>query len=115
MGSDSTLAQDALIHVDVVVDGVEGMIPLHAGALQDDLRHLLAAAAGKALADFHIVQIVLQMGAIQIAQVGRDGGLLQLEGLLHGAEFLLDLLTTTLLADPAYLLHTRAAELPAAA
>ncbi len=69
MGCDGPLAEDHLAGVYVIVNGMEAVTAGKAGALHNDLSHLLAAAAGKVLADLHVVKVSVQVYAVQVAQV----------------------------------------------
>ena len=78
MSCDGSFAQDHLFRIDVVVDCVERLPCRDTGALQQDLRHFLAVSAGKALAHFDIVQVILQVRAVEEAQILRDHAFLSL-------------------------------------
>ena len=75
MGGNGAFAQDHFLRVDVVVDGVEGADCGQAAALQQNLRHELPVLPGKALADLHVVQIVLQVLPVDEAEILGDRGL----------------------------------------
>ena len=91
LGGDRALAEDHLIHVDVVVDGLKGLQSGPAATLKNDLRHLLAVALGKLLADIHVMEVVLHEGAVEVAEVTGEGGILGLELVLQGLQGGLDL------------------------
>ena len=99
MSCDGSFAQDHLFRIDVVVDRVERLPRRDTGALQQDLRHLLAVSAREALAHFDIVQVVLQVRAVEEAQILRDHAFFSLPlDLLQGC---LDLFFPALLLESA--------------
>ena len=61
MGGDGALAQDPFVGGDVVVNRVEGIRAGEPGALHQDLCHQLAVAAGKALADLYVMEIIVKI------------------------------------------------------
>ena len=90
VGCDGSLAQDHLLRVDIVVDGMEALDPGQTGSLQQDLRHELTAPAGKGLADLHVMEVILQILAVHEAQVLGDGRITRFP--LESLERCLDLL-----------------------
>ena len=96
LGRDRALAEDHFVHVDVVVDGLEGLQSGPTAGVQDDLGHLLAVALGELLADIHVVEIILHEGAVEEAEVAGEGGVLGLELLLQSLQGGLDLTAAAL-------------------
>lgn len=74
----------------------------HTGALQKNLRHSFTAVLCKPLAYFDIVQVVLKICAVEIAQICRNCRLLCLPLLLHCFQSGLNFCSAALLLICAY-------------
>lgn len=57
----AAFAENHFLRINIVVNGVKGVPALQFRLFQKHLGHQLAVFPGKALADFHIMQIVLQI------------------------------------------------------
>lgn len=71
---DGALAKNHLIHVDVVVDGMELRRGVKPRSRQNLHQHAHAVAGGEALTDINIVQVVVHVAAVEPAQVGGHVG-----------------------------------------
>ena len=67
---DGPLAKNHLIHVDIIVDGMELRRGVKPRSRQNLHQHAHAVAGGEALADVNIVQVVVHVAAVEPAQVG---------------------------------------------
>lgn len=92
-----SLAEDHLIYVYVVVNGLKSLDSSPAEALKNDLCHLCAVSLGKLLADIHVVKIVLHKGTVEIAEVVGECRLLCIVLLLKRLDGCLNLTSSALL------------------
>ena len=91
LGRHRTLTENHLIHVYVVVNGLEGLNRCPTATLKNDLRHLCAVALSKLLADIHVVEVVLHKGIVEVAKVTGERRLLGIELLLKRLDSRLNL------------------------
>ena len=97
MGRNRTLAKDHFLRINIIVDGVEGTKCGHPGLFQNDFRHSFTAAPCKLLTDLYIVEVVIQVGAVQIAKICRNRRLFCCQFLLHCLQCGLNLSSAALL------------------
>ena len=79
---DCTLTEYHLIHVYVIVNGLEGLDSCPATTLKNNLCHLRAVSLCKLLTDIHVVEVILHKGIVEEAKVTRERRLLGIELLL---------------------------------
>ena len=92
------LPQDHLIGIDVVMNRVETLQSNHTGLLQNQLSHDLPVPYSKFLADLNIMQVVLQVLTLQMAQT--VGSALMVQPRPQRIQFLLNLLMASLRLQP---------------
>ena len=89
MRCDCALAENPLLHVDVVVDGVECLSCGEPRPFEEDTRDDLAIPPCEVLADLDVVQVVLEVAAVEKGEIGGNLRLLCLESTVQILECLL--------------------------